>query len=201
MSLATPAPHALSCAVFLVAAMSLAGIAHAMWLRSRTAQSFHAPVDFNLRVRGRPLFGANKMWRGFVVMPLGGALAFWAFAMLRGTDALPAWLAAGMWELPPMSYAWLGFACGLAFMLAELPNSFVKRQLDIAPGMAPERGGLATACFVIDRIDSVLGVLIVVTLLLPVSAATWGWVLVLGPGVHGAFSVWLHRLGVKARPL
>jgi len=201
VSLDSTAPNALACAVFLVAAMSLAGFAHAMWLRSRTAQCFQAPVDFNLRFRGRRLFGGNKMWRGFAVMPLAAALAFWAFATLRDGGALPRWLAAGMWDLAPRPYAWLGLACGLAFMAAELPNSFVKRQLGIAPGLAPERPGLATACFAIDRIDSVLGVLLTVTLLLPVSAATWGWVLLLGPGVHAAFSVWLHRLGVKARPL
>jgi CDP-2,3-bis-(O-geranylgeranyl)-sn-glycerol synthase len=55
--------------------------------------------------------------------------------------------------------------------------------------------------FVIDRCDSVLGVLIVASLLVPVQALTWVWVLVLGPLLHALFSVLLHRLGVKARAL
>jgi hypothetical protein len=195
VSLAATAPHSLPCAVFLVAAMSLAGIPHALWLRSPLSQRLRAPVDFGLRFRGRPVFGANKTWRGFVVMPLSAAASFWAFAEVR--DAL----AAGMWDLPPVQYALLGLACGFAFMLAELPNSFLKRRFGVAPGMAPQRPGLAATCLIIDRIDSVLGVLLTVTLLVPVTLATWAWVLLLGPGIHALFSIWLHRLGVKERAL
>lgn len=199
MSLAATAPHALPCAVFLVAAMALAGIPHALWLRSSLSERLRVPVDFGLRFRGRPVFGGNKTWRGFAVMPLSAAVSFWALAEVR--DVLPAWLAAGMWDLPPMQYALLGLTCGFAFMLAELPNSFLKRRLGIAPGMAPRQPGLAATCLIIDRIDSVLGVLLAVTLLVPVTFATWVWVLLLGPGVHALFSIWLHRLGVKERAL
>ena len=107
------------------------------------------------------------MWRGFVVMPPAAAIAFWAVGSLR--PGLPRWLASGMWELSSAQYAAVGLACGFAFMLAELPNSFLKRQLDVAPGMAPRGRGLAAAFFVLDRVDSVLGVLIILTALLPVA--------------------------------
>lgn len=199
MSAALAVPQALPCAVFLVAAMSLAGIAHAGWLRSQLSLSLSGPVDLHMTWRGRRLFGPNKMWRGFIVMPPAAAVVFGTAGWLR--PALPAWFSAGMWDLAPLEYAGLGFVSGLAFMLAELPNSFVKRQLDVAPGMAPRDRTLAAIFFLVDRVDSVLGVLVVVTWLLPVAAATWAWVLLLGPGIHWLFSVWLYRLKVKARPL
>lgn len=199
MSAAIAVPQALPCAVFLVAAMSLAGVAHALWLRSRLSLRLGAPVDLHMTWRGRRLFGPNKTWRGFVVMPAAAGAAFWLGGALR--PALPAWLSSGMWDLAPFDYAGLGIACGLAFMLAELPNSFVKRQLDVAPGMAPRGRTLAAVFFVVDRVDSVLGVLIAVTLLLPLDPATWAWVLLLGPGIHWLFSLWLYRLKIKARPL
>ena len=103
--------------------------------------------------------------------------------------------------MPTAQYALLGLACGLAFMLAELPNSFVKRQLGIGPGLPASRPLLRAVFFVVDRCDSVLGVLIAASLLVPLPAATWYWVLLLGPCVHAVFSVMLHRLGVKARAL
>jgi hypothetical protein len=196
---ATDTPEALSCAIFIIVAMSLAGLAHTLWLRSSLSTSFRAPVDFNLTFRGRPIFGANKMWRGFVVMPPAAALSFWILGSLQ--DSSPAWLEAGMWKLPPERYVLLGFASGLAFMLAELPNSFAKRQLGVTPGMAPRDRGLAAAFFIVDRVDSVLGVLLVLTLMVPVAPQTWAWVLSIGPGVHWLFSAWLYRLKVKARPL
>jgi CDP-2,3-bis-(O-geranylgeranyl)-sn-glycerol synthase len=95
-------------------------------------------------------------------------------------EHLPSWLTQGVWPPQPAQFALLGFACGLAFMLAELPNSFVKRQLDVVPGQPPSSPSLRAVFFVIDRCDSVLGVLIVASLLVPVQALTWVWVLVLG---------------------
>lgn len=199
MNAALGAPQALPCAVFLVATMSLAGVLHALWLRSKISLRLDGPVDLRLRLRDRRLFGPNKMWRGFAVMPPATALAFWAAGSLR--PDLPEWLSAGMWEISSARYAALGLACGFAFMLAELPNSFIKRQLDVAPGMAPRGRGLAALFFLLDRVDSVLGVLLVLTAVLPITPGTWAWVLLLGPGIHWLFSLWLYRLKVKARPL
>ena len=56
-------------------------------------------------------------------------------------------------------------------------------------------------CFALDRIDSTLGVMLVVAIALPVSGWTWFWVIVLGPLSHVVFSAALHRLGEKSRPL
>jgi CDP-2,3-bis-(O-geranylgeranyl)-sn-glycerol synthase len=193
------APDPFAAALFLVLAMSAAGVVHVAWLKSALARRLTQPVDGGLTVRGRRLFGANKMLRGFVAMPLAGAAIFTVLGALRA--AMPQWLADGMWPLPPAQYALLGFACGLGFMLAELPNSFLKRQLDVAPGLPPAHPALRAAFFVVDRCDSVLGVLVVASLLVPVPAATWLWVLLLGPCLHAMFSVILHRLGVKARAL
>ena len=106
-----------------------------------------------------------------------------------------------MWDLTIGEYALLGFACGLAFMLAELPNSFLKRQFDVPPGEAPEQEWLKPVCFVLDRCDSVLGVMVVVALTVPVALATWVWVFILGPMSHALFSALLHGIGEKLRPL
>jgi hypothetical protein len=87
-------------------------------------------------------------------------------------------------------------------MLGELPNSFVKRQLGIAPGAAPKHGGAAAViAFAADRLDSTIGVLVAVSLTVPTPWMTWAWVLLLGPGIHLGFSVLLFRLGVKARAI
>jgi CDP-2,3-bis-(O-geranylgeranyl)-sn-glycerol synthase len=193
------APDGFASAAWLVVALSLAGAAHVLWLKSRWGRRLSRPLDGGATFRGRRVFGANKQVRGVVVMPLASAGVFTALGGLR--DGYPEWLARGLWDLPPAMYAGLGFACGLAFMLGELPNSFLKRQLDVAPGAAPQDGALRPLCFVIDRCDSTVGVLIVLTLLVPVSTGTWLWALLLGPASHAAFSTWLYRERLKARPL
>ena len=85
-------------------------------------------------------------------------------------------------------------------MLAELPNSFLKRRLGVAPGDAPASPGLRLFCFVLDRSDSTLGVLLALSLLLPVHPLTWVWALLFGAGLHWLFSFWLYRLRLKKRP-
>jgi hypothetical protein len=192
-------PEPLECALFLVVALSIAGFVHSAWLRCPCSRPFARPIDLGRTFRGRRIFGANKMWRGLMVMPIAAAGAFAGLAYFR--DELPSWLARGMWPLPPTSFALLGLVSGVAFMLAELPNSFLKRQLDVAPGQAPTRLPLAAMCFVLDRVDSTIGVLLVLTLLVPVAPRTWLWALLIGVVAHGLFSMLLHALRIKTRPL
>ena len=189
----------LASAVSLLLAMSAAGAVHVWWLKWASADVVMQPLDFGRRFRGRRIFGDNKRLRGLIVMPLAAAASFALLGGLR--EQLPDWLAVGMWDISAGQYGLLGLAAGLAFMLAELPNSFIKRQLGVAPGEMPDRGWGRFLCPLLDRFDSVLGVLIVVSLLVPVSAMTWVWVLLIGPGVHALFSALLYRLGVKARAL
>jgi CDP-2,3-bis-(O-geranylgeranyl)-sn-glycerol synthase len=186
-------------AVFLLIAMSVAGVAHVLWLRTSLSRRFAWPVDGGLRFRGRRVFGENKRVCGFMVLPLATALTF--LILGGGREKLLPVFADSLWPLTAWQYAGLGLVCGLAFMLAELPNSFVKRQLDIAPGQAPKQAWLRSIVLLVDRYDSVLGVLLVLSLMVPVSFATWVWVLLLGPVVHAIFSIAMHSLGIKARAL
>lgn len=191
--------EAIAQALFLLITMSAAGGLHIWWLHSRTAQRFNQPVDAGRTFQGRRLFGDNKRVRGFLALPPAAGFFFLLFGAMR--EQLPEFLVAGSWALGPWEYAGLGVACGFAFMAAELPNSFLKRQLDIQPGQAPQQRWLRVVTVVLDRVDSILGFLLVLSLLVPVHAATWFWVLLLGPGLHAVFSALLYRLGLKARPL
>lgn len=181
-----------ACAVFLLAAFTLAGAAQTAWLATPASRLFAHPVDAGLCLRGRRLFGANKTVRGFVVMVPAAALAF----ALLGSAAPPS---LGLWELSPVSYAGLGALAGFGFMAGELPNSFVKRQLDIAPGTA-SRGSAAVLQFITDRLDSGIGMLLLVSLAVPTPWTTWWVVLLVGPAIHWSFSVVMFRLGLKERP-
>lgn len=193
------APDPLANALFLVAALSLAGFVHAAWLRSPYSRRFATPLDGGKTFRGLPIFGKNKTWRGLMAMPLAGAFFFAVLASLHGS--LPSWFAEGLWNVPVTTFALLGFISGLSFMLAELPNSFIKRRLAVPPGGTAQQPLLKFLCFILDRTDSVLGVLLALSLFVPLTLNAGLWVLLLGTTAHGFFSVLLYVLGVKARPL
>jgi CDP-2,3-bis-(O-geranylgeranyl)-sn-glycerol synthase len=186
--------NAWACGLFLIAAFILAGCAQTAWFAAPLSRRFAVPLDGGARWRGRRVFGEHKTLRGFVVMVPAAAAAFALLAAAIGDPA-----AAGLWPLTIAGYARLGACAGLGFMAGELPNSFVKRQLDIAPGaIAPRAWGAAQ--FAIDRIDSGVGMLAAVAIAAPTPLMTWPIVLAIGPSFHWAFSVAMFQLGLKARP-
>jgi hypothetical protein len=191
------APDAAACAVFLIAAFSLAGLAQSAWLRSRTSNRFAVPLDGGATLRGRRIFGANKTWKGLVVMVPAVGIAFWSLA--AGLALARPITLASLWPLSPAGFFLLGCWAGLGFMLGELPNSLVKRQLDIAPGTPPASAAGRFVCFIVDRTDSVLGALLALTLVVRVPWLTWVGILLAGPLVHWLFNVLLVLLGVKSK--
>jgi hypothetical protein len=106
------------------------------------------PLDGGATFRGRRVFGDNKTWRGIVCMVIGCVAAVFIQKHLIG---------ANVGELAVINYEeanafLLGAMLGLGVMLGELPNSFVKRQLAIAPGKRAG-GVLGIVFYVLDQID------------------------------------------------
>lgn len=183
--------------LFLILAFVLAGLLHSLWMKNRFSQTFAIPIDGGRMFRGRRILGENKTLRGFVVMIPAAALAFAAIgALLSLPEGVPP---VTLWQLTPTGYAALGAWAGFGFMAGELPNSFVKRRLGILPGRAPASRFTRAICFAVDHVDSIVGMLVAVTLAVHTPWTTWLWVLVLGPSIHLLFSWWLYRMGVKRR--
>ncbi len=191
-------PDAIVCALFLILSFVSAGFAQSFWFRSSFATRFRQPIDGGKTYRSKRIFGDNKTWKGFVAMVPAAGLSF---AILRTLFAiLPANVLAGLWELSILEYGLLGCLVGFGFMIGELPNSFIKRQLDIPPGEAPLKSRTRSICFVVDRFDSIIGGMLVLSLVVPVPFATWCCIILIGPIIHFGFSMLLFQLGVKARP-
>lgn len=144
-------------ALWLALPVLVAGIVQILvikagWLRSLAA----IPIDGHLCFRDRRLFGANKTLRGAVIMPLIGALA--SALQAHAAPIANQWLCVAPFQVNHPA-AW-GLLLGIGYVLGELPNSFMKRQLDIAPGAAAG-GRTAFLFWLADQWDSVIGVFLV----------------------------------------
>jgi len=182
------------CAAFLVAAFILSGLCQAVWLGSKLSRRFAFPLDGGLTWRHRRLFGDHKTVRGFMAIVPATALSFALLSTVAGSHGIT-----GLWPLSPAGYLLTGFWAGMGFMGGELPNSFLKRQMGIPPGARPESPSSAAITFLVDRLDSVVGMLLALGLVVSVPWRTWLYVLAAGPVLHGAFSVLVYRLGGKGR--
>jgi hypothetical protein len=128
----------------LLAAAALSGVV----LRGNLLRSLKRPIDGGAALGGRRIFGDNKTWRGIAVA-VAGSIA-WVVVQKYVIGARAGRLAVVDYEAA--SAIWLGAALGGGATLGELPNSFMKRRLDIAPG-ASTRGPLGALFFLWDQLD------------------------------------------------
>ena len=130
--------EALLIAGYVQVPVVIGGVLHMLAVTRDDLPALRVPIHTGL-------FGANKTWRGVLLVPLltaFGALCLWPTEHWLGEQAVfaqPLWL--------------VGLVAGLAYVLAELPNSWLKRRLGIAPGVAPSRWVVLG-----DQLDSGLGV-------------------------------------------
>jgi CDP-archaeol synthase len=168
-------------AVVLTAPVLIAGLVHVAVITLNLAPELARPIDAGRRWRGRPLLGSNKTWRGFVVMPAATAITIAAQQILAARSRSLAALAPLVRGAPP---AWIvGAICGAAYVVAELPNSFVKRRLGIEPGTSAPR---ARAQYVVDQLDSVVGCAVAIRMLYRIETIDAAASAVLGAACHVA---------------
>jgi hypothetical protein len=124
------------------------------------------PIDRGLKFQGKRIFGDNKTYRGVVVVSLGTAIGFALQSLLFHRIASVS--SVELFEYSFFKSVALGLAVGVAAMLSELPNSFIKRRFEIAPGTAA-KGWKAVIFYVYDQIDFLLGAWLVLAVVVPVT--------------------------------
>ncbi|HYF25073.1 MAG TPA: CDP-archaeol synthase [Baekduia sp.] len=168
-----------------------APLLHAPVLRFDLLPWLKRPLDGGATWRGRRLFGANKTWRGALCMVLGVLLA-----TLLLEAAWPAWWEELPADLRDAGPAVVGTLVGLGIVLGELPNSFLKRQLDVAPG-SQASGGTRVGLTVLDQGDLVLGVWVALlpVFVMPLAAVAVAFVAV--SLVHLVINVIGYAIGAR----
>lgn len=179
----------------------LAAVVNMVWVRNPWLRPL-GPIDgVRTMPDGRRVFGDNKTWSGLIGVTGLGVLAGLLWGWLGAGNAI------GRHNLFLLDHAptpgWLaltGGLLGLAYGLFELPNSFLKRRLDIRPGHT--QGGRWSWLFVVlDQIDSVVGCALVLALLAPVSVALFFGIIVVGGLTHLVLNLALYAVKLRKHPL
>lgn len=178
-----------------------AGILNMAWVKTPYVRSL-GPIDGGRSCGdGRRVFGDNKTWKGLLGMTGLGALTGLGWGALIGGTSLEQYNLFGVaHDLTPGFNAATGALLGLAYSVAELPNSFLKRRFGVRPGRRSQ--GPAQTLFVVgDQVDSVIGCAIVLSLLAPVSPALFASIIVVGGLTHVALNLALYAAQLRANPL
>jgi hypothetical protein len=171
-----------------------AALLHAPVLALDLFPSLKRPLDGGRSWRGARVLGDNKTWRGALFMTSGvllATLALWQWPWWRGQ--LPA-------DVRDAGPVLIGLLLGLGTVLGELPNSFLKRRIGVAPGtQRRSAGGVLLTLF--DQGDFVLGIWV---LLLPVWVMpVWQLLLAFAvvTAVHLVINVIGYGIGARAAPV
>jgi len=184
---------------FLIAVLVCAGASNMVFVKSPFLSGLSQPMDGGTLLRdGKRLFGDNKTWKGFfgmiVLTPVWLAIASRLAANFPDMQGLSL-LALDEGQFPVQ--AWLpGALWGLAYVLAELPNSFLKRRVDIAPGK--NASGMKGFFFlVLDQADSVIACVLVLPLFISISWLDAVFLVVLGSIIHYLTNLGLFAVRLK----
>jgi hypothetical protein len=170
----------------------LAGlIVHGLCIKYSLLAFSARPLDRERRLRGVRLFGANKTWRGILAVGAGSAGFLWLQAeVLHG---IPGPRGLELFDYASVNGVLLGFALGAASMVAELPNSLLKRQLAV-------RGRWAVLFYVLDQVDMLLGAWLVLAFVMPVTLQGIALSVCFLFVVHQLFSLFGYLFGMRATP-
>lgn len=180
---------------WLITPVLVAGIGQVAILKAGLLPRLAVPLDLGVQWRGKPVLGPRKTWRGVLAMTTLSALT----VRVQATAALriPRLRAICPFDYREINPWLLGGTLGLGYCIAELPNSFVKRRLGIAPAHTSPR--LAWLQYVIDQSDSVAGCLAALRFFYKPTRTETALAFAMGLALHVAVDQLMHTLGVKSR--
>ncbi len=163
-----------------------APLAHAPVLRFDLAPRWRRPISHRA-------FGTNKTWRGAAMMHGG------TFAAALALHRLPAYRERLPAPVQAAGPAVVGTLLGLSMWLGELPNSFVKRRLGIAPG-TQRRSPAGLAISVYDQADWVPVAALLLRPVWRMSAREVALVFALVATVHVPVNLVGYAIGARTAP-
>ena len=177
----------------------LAGISNMVVVKRNWFKKRAKPMDGGKELKdGKRIFGNNKTWLGFFTM-IGCSIVthtVWGLICRLFTDMQNMNQLYLCYENTLLYNIIVGAIMGAAYMIFELPNSFIKRRLDIPDGKT-ERGLKGKLFFVIDQLDSMFGVILVLAVASKISLLQYINYVLLGGLTHICVNLVLYKLKIR----
>lgn len=181
-----------------LASVIIAGVSNMIFTKTKTYKNKAKPIDRGRCLRdGKRIFGDNKTVIGFISMIMFNIVAQVICGVIYKTLGIDYSL-----ELYQEFYnIWInniiiGFMLGFAYMICELPNSFIKRRIDIKPGKT-DNGIKGFIFLIIDQIDSLIGVVLVLNIISDISIVKSIMYVILGAFTHISINYILYKLKIR----
>jgi hypothetical protein len=172
----------------------IGAILHMLAVKYDLFPSLKIPIDMHQSYKGQRIFGNSKTWRGVILMVLFSIIGSYLLVyLLYIYPGLAAYNIIDFNEHSPVFY---GCLFGLAYTLAELPNSFYKRRKGIDEG---KRGHIIN--ILVDQADSPIGCMVLLAPFCDISLMFFITGCFFYLLLHLFFNVLLYSIGIRKNPL
>ncbi len=177
----------------------LAGISNMVVVKRKWFKKRANPMDYGKELKdGKRIFGNNKTWLGFFTMIGCSILTHTVWGLIckifTGMQSMNQ-----LYLLHNNTVLYnvvVGAVMGVVYMVFELPNSFIKRRIDIPDGKT-EKGFKGKLFFVIDQLDSMFGVILVLAVASKISLLQYINYVLLGGLTHICVNLILYKLRIR----
>jgi len=177
----------------------IAGAANMLFTRTQLYCAHNSPIDGGRSLSdGKRIFGDNKTWAGFFGMIAANCITqiLWGMLTLSSSALNSKNELYHNFGNTLLFNAAAGALFGLVYVLCELPNSFIKRRIGIQPGRTAH-GFKGLMFFIIDQIDSLIGVVLVLALLTGLTFTQYIQYILLGAATHIGLNLTLYKLRIR----
>ena len=179
----------------------IAGILVMVWCKTGIMKAAMKPMDMGKNFfDGKRIFGDNKTWKGFIgylIFDTVSTVIWGVVCHSSGIDHLNYFYVNH--ENTFLFNLTVGFLLGLGYALFELPNSFLKRRLDITPGKTIS-GGRKIFFVFLDQADSIFGCALVVWLFYDLGIGLYLLYVLVGALTHIIMNVLLYFCRLRKNP-
>lgn len=161
------------------------GIIHMVAVKRNVLSYLNKPIH-------QRWFGRNKTWRGFVIMPLATLPGVWCSQWIEKL------MDVNTQVFRVHSSIYLALGLGLAYCLAEMPNSFVKRRLGVVEGQISEK--YKWFFIIMDQADSAIGCILFYVMIASISLSLAISTVIFGTVLHLMLNILLFKAKIRKNP-
>lgn len=179
-------------------AVTFGGIFNMFTVRTKWFKKHKYPIDcYRNFIDNKRIFGDNKTFQGLLSMTGLTIISNVVWGMICNIININRLNQLYIKYDNTIIYnATIGLIWGLTYCLCELPNSFIKRRLDISPGKTVNKG-IGSLFFVIDQIDSALGVVAILFIVSNITIIEYIEYIVLWGFTHISINFILYKIKVR----
>lgn len=183
--------------IITVMPIIFAGILNMLFTKTKFYNKHKRPIDNRRSINNKRILGDNKTWIGFgsMVIISGFTHVIWGYILrLLNLESKSDYYVK---HDNRITYNLIvGLSNGFIYMVSELPNSFIKRRLDIDSGKRAN-GIKGVLFYIIDQIDSIVGIAYLIKKLSKINVRETLKYIGIGGFVHAIINLILFKIKVR----